>query len=323
MRMIKIIISENQGDQRLDRFLKKYLDNASLSYIYKLIRKDIKVNGKRVKEETVLKVGDELTLYILDSELTSLQKEKKIVRAKKQFKIAYEDENILIAEKPFGLLTHGDKSEKKNHLTNQIIDYLIEKGDYNPRAEKTFTPAPVNRLDRNTTGLVLFGKNAPALKELSFMIRERGYIKKTYLTIANGKIPTVLELNDKMIKNGENNTVRVISSASEEGKSMMTIAHPIKYGQLGGKWYTLVEVEIVTGRTHQIRAQLSKAGYPIIGDVKYGHKDLGMSTQLLHSYMLEFKKCPEGKLSYLEGKVVKADPPEDFMMIEEKIFRKR
>ena len=201
--MVKIIISENQGDQRLDRFLKKYLGNASLSYIYKLIRKDLKVNGKRAKEDTVINAGDELVFYMLDSEFQSLQKEKKIVKAKKQFKAIYEDENILIAYKPFGLLTHGDKSEKKNHLTNQVIDYLIEKSEYDPRIDKTFTPAPVNRLDRNTTGLVLFGKNAAALKELSYMIRERGYIKKTYLTIVNGKIPSVLELNDKMIKNEE------------------------------------------------------------------------------------------------------------------------
>lgn len=321
--MVKIIISENQGDQRLDRFLKKYLGNASLSYIYKLIRKDLKVNGKRAKEDTVINVGDELVFYMLDSEFESLQKEKKIVKAKKQFKAIYEDENILIAYKPFGLLTHGDKSEKKNHLTNQVIDYLIEKSEYDPRIDKTFTPAPVNRLDRNTTGLVLFGKNAAALKELSYMIRERGYIKKTYLTIVNGKIPSVLELNDKMIKNERSNTVKVVSSDSSDGKTMTTIARPIKYGQNAGKWYTLVEVEIVTGRTHQIRAQLANAGYPLIGDVKYGHKDLGQTTQLLHSYMLEFVKCPDGKLSYLEGKIVKADPPEDFMTIQNKLFEKR
>lgn len=321
--MVKIIISENQGDQRLDRFLKKYLGNASLSYIYKLIRKDLKVNGKRAKEDTVINAGDELVFYMLDSEFQSLQKEKKIVKAKKQFKAIYEDENILIAYKPFGLLTHGDKSEKKNHLTNQVIDYLIEKSEYDPRIDKTFTPAPVNRLDRNTTGLVLFGKNAAALKELSYMIRERGYIKKTYLTIVNGKIPSVLELNDKMIKNERSNTVKVISSDSDDGKTMMTIARPIKYGQKASKWYTLVEVEIVTGRTHQIRAQLANAGYPLIGDVKYGHKDLGQTTQLLHSYMLEFSKCPDGKLSYLEGKIVKANPTDDFMTIQNQIFEKR
>lgn len=321
--MVKIIISENQSEQRLDRFLKKYLGNASLSHIYRIIRKDLKINGKKAKEDTVLMTGDELTLYLLESELEELKKEKKIVRAKKQFKVIYEDENILVCDKPFGLLTHGDKNEKKNHLTNQVIDYLIENGEYNPRVETTFSPAPVNRLDRNTTGLVLFGKNAMALKELSMMIRERGYIKKTYLTIANGKIDDTLELNDKMVKNGNSNTVKVLPNVSEEGKTMTTIAKPIKCGQSHGKWYTLLEVEIVTGRTHQIRAQLANAGHPIIGDVKYGHKDLGQTTQLLHSYMLEFNKCPEGKLSYLRGKTIKANPPEDFLKVQDKIFEKR
>ena len=162
--MIKLIITENQGGQRLDRFLKKYFDKAPLSYIYKMIRKDVKVNGKRASAEAMLSAGDELTLYISQEDAQALQKPPRQVRAKKQFVIAYEDENILAAEKPFGLLTHGDRTEKKNHLANQVLDYLVEKGEYNPRMDRTFSPAPVNRLDRNTTGLVLFGKNAEALK---------------------------------------------------------------------------------------------------------------------------------------------------------------
>ena len=159
--MIKITITENQGNQRLDRFLKKYFDRAPLSHIYKLIRKDVKVNGKRQKEDTMLAAGDELTIYLSEEDAKALQTVKKHVKAKRQFRIAYEDENILVCEKPFGLLTHGDHTEKKNHLANQVVDYLIQTGAYQPRLEKTFTPAPANRLDRNTTGLVIFGKHAP------------------------------------------------------------------------------------------------------------------------------------------------------------------
>lgn len=186
---VKIIgINDNESGQRLDRFLRKYLNNAPLSRIYKSIRKDIKVNGKRCKEDYILQVGDEVSFYILEEELASLSKKKPRGRAKRQFSIVYEDEHIIAVSKPFGLLTHGDSFEKKNHLANQVVDYLIEKGDYNPRLEKSFTPAPVNRLDRNTTGIVLFGKNAQSLRELNKYIRDRGSIEKFYMTIVKGEL---------------------------------------------------------------------------------------------------------------------------------------
>ncbi len=146
--MIRVEIGKNEQNQRLDKFLRKYLENAPLSYIYKAIRKDVKVNGKRCKEDTMLALGDEVTLYMQEEDVRKFQRKQRTSRAKRQFKVAYEDEHIIAVEKPFGLLTHGDSTEKKNHLANQVVDYLIEKGDYNPRLEKTFTPAPVNRLDQ-------------------------------------------------------------------------------------------------------------------------------------------------------------------------------
>ena len=161
--MIKLNITENQANQRLDRFLKKYYAKAPLSMIYRMIRKDVKLNGKRAKEDTVLSAGDELTLYITEEESASLMGSVRKVNARKQFKIVYEDENILVANKPFGLLTHGDSHEKKNHLANQVMDYLIAQGEYDPSRDRTFTPAPCNRIDRNTTGLVIFAKNPQAL----------------------------------------------------------------------------------------------------------------------------------------------------------------
>ncbi len=192
--MIRVEIGKNEQNQRLDKFLRKYLENAPLSYIYKAIRKDVKVNGKRCKEDTMLALGDEVTLYMQEEDVRKFQRKQRTSRAKRQFKVAYEDEHIIAVEKPFGLLTHGDSTEKKNHLANQVVDYLIEKGDYNPRLEKTFTPAPVNRLDRNTTGLVLFGKTNGALQNLNQMIRDKDKINKYYMTIVSGQLKKELHL---------------------------------------------------------------------------------------------------------------------------------
>lgn len=322
--MIKITIGGNEKEQRLDRFLKKYLKNASLSYIYKLIRKDVKINGKRGNIETMLSEGDEISLYINEEELAKMTESKNHIKSKRQFNIAYEDENILIAEKPFGLLTHGDFTEKKNHLANQVISYLIEKGDYVPRIERTFVPSPVNRLDRNTTGLVLFGKNNKSLQLLNKMIRERGYINKYYLTIVSGNLRKELILKDKMEKDERKNMVKVMPEDYEDGKMMETIARPLKYNN----GYTLVEVELVTGRTHQIRAHLARAGYPIIGDTKYGHssanrkieEEFKLTTQFLHAYRLSFIGAEE-PLEYLIGKNIVAELPKNLENIKNAIFK--
>lgn len=322
--MVKITVEKNEDNQRLDRFLRKYMKSAPLSLIYKLIRKDVKVNGKRAREDYVLAGGDEIVIYMSPEELDGYRVRKETVRSRRQFKIAYEDENILAAEKPFGLLTHGDRTEKKNHLANQVLSYLTEKGEYDPRTERTFTPAPANRLDRNTTGLVLFGKNGEALRELNRMIREKGYVSKYYITIAKGNVREPLILRDKMEKDGATNTIRVKSEGEEGGKLMETIARPL--ANVPG--YTLLEVELITGRTHQIRAHLAKAGHPIIGDAKYGNpqvnrmieKKYGLSTQFLHAYRLYFESG-SGILGYLAGTEIRSELPENLKKIKEDIFK--
>lgn len=316
--MVKISIEKNDAQQRLDRFLKKYLKNAPLSYIYKAIRKDVKVNGRRAKEDTILEEGDEISLYIADEEFERLTEVRKQVRVKKQFRVAYEDENIIVVEKPFGLLTHGDAHEKKNTLANQVVDYLIEKGDFIPRMEKTFTPAPANRLDRNTTGLVIFGKNAAALKELNRMLKTREGVAKYYLTIAKGEIKDTLVLKDRAVKDHEKNMVRVVSG--DEGKEIETTIRPV---ETNGR-YTLAEAELITGRTHQIRVHLKKAGYPLVGDSKYGDpktnrfvsEKYGLNTQLLHAYRLSFGDV-SGMLSYLSGTEIISELPDQFRRIKE------
>lgn len=310
--MVKLIITENEAEQRIDRFLKKYLRQAPLSTIYKVIRKDAKLNGKRAKEDTILSRGDELTLYISDELLKKFTKVEKRKTVKRQFKIAYEDKNIIIADKPWGLLTHGDSHEKKNTLINQVCGYLQEKNEYDPSREKTFTPAPVNRLDRNTTGLVIFGKNAEALREFTKYIRQRSHVKKYYMTIVCGHMEEPLIIEDR-IERDRGKNISVVSE--NDGKESITIAKPISFSD----GYTVLEIELITGRTHQIRTHLSHEGYPLVGDGKYGDrkinerlkKDMGVTTQLLHAYRLEFNDM-EGKFAYLNGNTVKAEIPQSF-----------
>ncbi len=335
LRMIKITITANDGGQRLDRFLKKFLKRATLSGIYKTIRKDLKVNGKRAKEETVLAKGDELCFYMSEERLAELTEPLKTRTAKKQFKVAYEDENVLIVEKPWGLLTHGDFREKKNTLMNQVCGYLQENGEYDPALERSFTPSPVNRLDRNTTGLVIFGKNAASLRFLTRLLRDRDTVSRYYMTLVVGNFRSEMIIEDSLAKDEETNRVRV----DEDGVYAESIVRPVA----NFRGFSLVEVELVTGRTHQIRVHLASKGFPLAGDSKYGTgskgkrankkmRELGVTTQLLHACRLEFghasgragTRAAEAENVFmkegfekLDGLVVEAGLPEDF----EKVLR--
>ena len=326
--MREINITTNDAGRRLDRFLRKYLRNASLSEIYKLIRKDVKIDGKRKDESYVLNEGETLTLYISDEVLDRMTRVRggsaaAARKAKRQFGIVYEDDNILIADKPYGLLTHGDSREKKDHLANQVRDYLIQQGDYDPRAEKVFAPAPANRLDRNTTGIVLFGKTSESMRELNRMIREDD-IRKFYLTLACGAIKGELHLGGSLVKDETANKVSILEG--DEGKEIETIVRPLEVVSFGkGLRATLCEVELVTGRSHQIRAHLASVGHPLIGDTKYatrGAADInafvnarfGLTTQLLHADRIEFldSAADSATLAYLTGRAFDAPAPKRF-----------
>ena len=318
--MVKLVITENEGNQRLDRFLRKYLRRAPLSMIYKLIRKDVKVNGKRGKEDTLLNAGDEVSIYIPGDKLEELTAQEKKHKSRRNFGVVYEDENLLFVNKPSGLLTHGDAREKKNTLINQVYGYLQDRGEYHPAVERVFAPAAANRLDRNTSGLVVIGKNSQALREMTAIISEKSQVKKIYRTFVCGCLQENLTIDYRLVKDEEKNLVKV--AGKDEGKASLTRIRPV----ITGKRLTLAEIELVTGRTHQIRVHLAKAGFPVAGDAKYGNrnmnarlkKEFGISSQVLHAERLEFGSI-EGLLSYLGGMTIEAPEPEIFERLTEVI----
>ena len=318
--MYRIIISADEENQRLDRFLKKYLRAAPLSLIYRIIRKDVKVNGSRASIDTMLNHGDEIDIYLDDKRIEGLLREEKTPPRGNRIDIIFEDENVLIVFKPADLLTHGDEKEKSNTLANRVLGYMLENGSYDAAAARSFTPSPVNRLDRNTTGIVVFGKKPKAIRDLNNMLKHEGEVEKYYLTVVRGSLTEALTLRDRMLKDESENRVTVLPADSPEGRLSETKVRPVS----AFNGYTLVEVSLITGRTHQIRAHLADAGFPVIGDRKYGDRGVnmqlsqkfGLNSQLLHAHEIVINKGRES-LEYLTGRKFKCDPPEQFKKIVE------
>ena len=298
-------IGKNDENQRLDRFLGKAVPLLPASLAQKYIRlKRIKVNGARAQRDQKLCAGDVLQCYINDEFFETPSEENVYLTiTTPRLKIVYEDENIMLLDKPAGLVVHADEREKINTLVNHMLAYLYQKREWKPREENAFTPALCNRIDRNTGGIVIAAKNAEALRILNEKIRDRE-IEKFYLCAVSGRPrPASGRLENYLFKDAKKNQVFIKDKPEPGCKTAVTEYRVLcSKGQL-----SLVECRLLTGRTHQIRAQMAHAGWPLLGDGKYGrerfNKDFGENGQALYSYRLRFEfPTDAGVLEYLRGK---------------------
>ncbi len=299
-------IKQNDANQRLDKFIRKSLPNLPQSLMYKYIRlKRIKVNGRRAEISTMLKVGDRIDMYINDEFFVKPETRYDFTGASKSLDILYEDENIMLLNKKAGLLCHPDDREYVDTLITRIKRYLYDKGEFNPDDENSFTPALVNRIDRNTGGIVIAAKNADSLRILNAQMKKRN-LKKTYLCVVHGiPKPESGLLEGYLVKDEKKNLVKVMKSPCEGAKEIRTRYRVLQKDTEND--LSLVEVDLLTGRTHQIRAHFASIGHPLLGDGKYGtnklNKEFGYKKQFLYSYKLVFALDDEAEiLSYFKGR---------------------
>lgn len=301
--MTEITIQKNDAEQRADRFLAKAYPNLKTSLVCKLMRKKrIKLNGAKTEPNVILKEGDVFRFYLGEELLMKEpRKSKSIISA--EINVIYEDENIMLVDKPAGLVVHEDNDNTEDTLINRVIEYLINRGEYAPENENSFVPALVNRIDRNTSGIVIAAKNAESLRILNQKVKDRE-LQKLYLCAVRG-VPEPKEamLTAYLKKLSDENRV-IISDVPKPG--FLTIKTKYRVLESGGE-LSLVEVDLLTGRTHQIRSHFAHIGHALLGDGKYGdnafNKRYHAKTQALCSYKLKFKFASDaGILEYLNGK---------------------
>lgn len=325
-----IVVAENEAGQRLDKLLAKYLKLAPKSFIYKMLRKkNITLNGKKADGSEKVMLQDEIKLFLSDetiekfkgSVVETVKNENIKTGIGNEIEIIYEDKHILLLNKPVGVLSQKADIEDVS-LVEHLINYLLLEKKITSEELETFRPGMCNRLDRNTSGLIIGGKTLFGLQTMSMVLKERS-VDKFYRCLVKGVITKKQKINGYLIKDHDSNQVSIHSKPIEGAEYIETEYEPIKNnGEI-----TLLSVKLITGKTHQIRAHLSSIGHPLLGDSKYGDRKVndivkrkyGCNYQLLHSFELKFKDLP-GELNALSGKSFQAKPPKLFQKVVEEEF---
>lgn len=320
-------IRDNEAGQRFDKYLSKLLRNAPKSFFYKMLRKkNITLNGKKATGNEKLEAGDQVKLFLSDETFDKFSQQDKAARAVTTLDVLYEDADVLLINKPAGMLSQPDDT-KEPSMVEYVIGYLLEKGELTEEDLWTFRPSVCNRLDKNTSGIIAAGKSLVGLQELSELFHDRT-VHKEYLCIVKGVLREKKHIKGYLYKDTKQNKVAIYKQKQKEAQPIETVYEPLDdNGEV-----TLLKVGLITGRTHQIRAHLASEGHPLAGDTKYGQDAFNrryrekyqLKHQLLHAFRLSFPDGMEGRLSDLSGKCFRAPLPAQFERIikEEKLGEK-
>ena len=325
--MQKYIVNDNESGQTLEKYVKKVLKNAPLSFIYKLFRKkDIKVNVHWETDKYIVNSGEEVSIYVSDEQLEEFKKKydftpNNIIEPW----ILYEDNNVLFINKPRGVLVQKDENYNEKPLDQLVIEYLMYKGEYDPQNDLAFKPGPAHRIDRNTSGIVIFGKNHDALAYLFELFQKHELIGKHYICLVCGDISKEGTVDVPLRKNFDTKKV-VVAPLSSGAKTAKTVYHPIeRFGD-----FTLLDITLITGRTHQIRVHMSYIRHHVVGDGKYGdfkinnmiEKEYGFKNQFLHASEVHFGQLDK-PLENLSKKSFKAPLPEEYSLLLNKLRERK